>query len=60
MVAEPQPLSSLISVHQRYARSVHLERDFRGSFGSGYILTESADHLLKAVLSAVNRTGASG
>lgn len=50
MSTTPQPLSALVSVHTRYARSVHLERDHRRTANHDYYVTESARQLLQTVV----------
>src|SRR5690349_20570895 len=46
---EPRPISTLVSVRPRFARSVHLERDRDRSFGHGYHLTATGLELLRMV-----------
>jgi hypothetical protein len=48
---KPQPLSDLISINRRYARSVNLERDLDlPEVVEGYILTERAVDALRRIL----------
>lgn len=53
MDATSLPLASLVSVRERYARSVHLERDAPNAFADQFHLTESARKLLESLVQGV-------
>lgn len=55
MVSEGTTLSDLVAVVPRYARSVHLERDYRARAEGDYILTECALESLRNVAHALRK-----